>query len=50
MKKSPFQFLLAAALFLSLCPPGAVAPIPPCSPLAFINKVVESEDAAWLFE
>lgn len=25
-----------------------VAPIPPCSPLTFINKLVESDEAAWL--
>lgn len=24
------------------------APIPPCSPLRFINKVVESPELAWL--
>ncbi len=33
---------------LALCTWSAFAPIPPCSPLRFINKIVESEDVAWL--
>ena len=32
-------------LLFSLC---CYAPIPPCSPLRFINKIVESDELAWL--
>lgn len=38
------MLLLAAAALL----PSAFAPIPPCSPLRYINSAVESDEAAWL--
>ena len=40
-----FTFVL-----VGICPSGIVAPFPKCSPLRFINKMVEANNTLWLWE